>query len=159
MCEKCPEKVTALIAHDSTQFTEDDREWLNELPEDMLDKFIPKITVHKEVTTPTLDEAWEIIKAQAKPEDYLAHLPDETKIQINAEFKAKEERQAIVQNILTNSDWTQEELNDMSLVVLKKVEAQCKNSVTNYSMITGGTDKKKVGSIAPMPVPGVEFEN
>ena len=148
MCEKCPEKVDELISNEMTQFTSDDRDWLEELPEDMLDKFVPKaITVNK---------AWDVIKKQAKPEEYLTNIPEEVRLQINAEAKEKEERQTIVQNILTNSDWTQEELDGMSLNVLKKLEATKTPEVVNYAVVAGRNQKQATGP-APMPRPGVKF--
>ena len=157
MCEVCKEKVKELIAHESTHFTEDDREWLEALTEDKLDKLIPKL-IQVDIKVPTVEEAWNIIKG-VTPEDYIAHIPDEVKVQINNEFKMKEERQAITQSILANSkEWEETELTGMSLNVLKKLEATTKSVVTNYSIrgIRGNVNEQ---GIAPMPLPGVKFEN
>lgn len=161
MCEKCPEKVDALISNEVTQFTEEDKEWLNELPEDMLDKFIPKIVkVNAELKAPTLAEAWEIVKTQSKPEDFISNIPEEVKVQINSEQKAKEEREAVIQNLLANSDWTEEEKAELYAApfsILKKLDIAVKPDVTNYAVVPS-KNRKQVSGVVPMPLPGVEFE-
>lgn len=50
----CPNKVTALIAHASTQYTEEDKEWLSAFDNVQLDKMLPKeveLVVHKKTET------------------------------------------------------------------------------------------------------------
>ena len=145
MCEKCPEKVTALIANDGTQFTEEDRDWLNELPEDMLDKFIPKAV--------TVQRAWDVIKTQAKPEDYIANIPEEVQVQINSVLKEKEERQILTQTLVANGAWTEDELSGMSFSILKKLDSTA--SVSNYAGIAGGSPRRStVEGLEPLPLTG-----
>jgi hypothetical protein len=161
MCAPCKEKVNELIAHESTLFTDDDREWLEALTEDKLDKLIPKvITVQTEVKIPpTVDEAWEIVLKDIENtlDDFVAHVPEQAKVQINSEFKEKEERQNVVENLITNSDWKEEELDKMPLSVLKKLESSLNKEGTDFSingMRSRGGESSKV---RPLPLPGVKF--
>lgn len=161
MCEPCKERVDELIAHEGTHFTEDDREWLEALTEDKLDKMIPKmIRTNKEsVKPPTIDEAWDIIQKGAQPNDYMAHIPDEVKIQINTEIKTKEEHDALVQSILANSqnELTAEELGALSVNVLKKLVKP--EGQATYVGQTGGAGQPAKAGVAPMPLPGVKLES
>ena len=161
MCEPCKEKVNGLIAHEGTHFTEDDREWLEALTEDKLDKMIPKmIRTNKEsAKPPTVDEAWDVIQKDSKPADYMAHIPDEVKIQINTEIKNKEEHDALVQTILANSqnELTAEELGVLSVNILKKL-AKSEGQAT-YVGQTGGAGQPAKAGVAPMPLPGVKLES
>lgn len=161
MCEPCKEKVNGLIAHEGTHFTEDDREWLEALTEDKLDKMIPKmIRTNKEsAKPPTVDEAWDVIQKDSKPADYMAHIPDEVKIQINTEIKNKEEHDALVQTILANSqnELTAEELGALSVNVLKKLVKP--EGQATYVGQTGGAGQPAKAGVAPMPLPGVKLES
>lgn len=57
----CPDKVGALIAHASTQFTEKDKEWLSTLENSQLDLMLPK-----EVKEPTVNTKEDTKKKDAK---------------------------------------------------------------------------------------------
>lgn len=146
MCTPCKEKVNELIAHESTHFTEDDREWLETLTEDKLDKFIPKLV---QVNKPTVEDAWEIIKG-VTPDEYIAHIPEEVKVQVNNAFKEKEERQTIITNILTNSKvWKEEDLVSLSVNMLKKLEVTTKPVITDYSVM-GTRGKPTDDTVTPL---------
>jgi hypothetical protein len=147
MCEKCKEKAGLLIGNESTNFTEDDRDWLEALTEDKLDKLIPKIRTNKKTT---IAEAWEMV---TKSEDFINHVPDEVKVQINTAFRESEERQTLTTNIMTGSDWTEDELNGMSLSVLKKLETV--KAGANFSANAAGVQKEV--KVAPLPIPGVKL--
>lgn len=162
MCEPCKERVDELIAHEATLFTEDDRDWLEALTEDKLDKLIPRVNkTPAEPKAPTMEEAWNVIKAEAKPEDYISHLPEDVVVQINAEQKMKEERQNIIEHITAHStDWAQDDLVAMPFSILKKLKTTLDSGAPNYVANAGGVRNLETGKkgITPMPLPGVKFE-
>ena len=153
MCEKCKEKANALIAHANTHFNESDRDWLEALTEDKLDKLIPKV-VQVNATSPSLDDAWKVINANAKTiEDYTAKLPDEIKSKVEVGMTAyKEMRDNINQNIASNTEegtWTVEELDAMPLETLQKLEKSVKKA--DYS-VNGQRTVVASGSSAVPPM-------
>jgi arsenate reductase-like glutaredoxin family protein len=169
MCEKCPEKVDELIANSATNFTKDDREWLDTLTEDKLDKLIPKRV--RSVNTPeiTVDKAWEVINTNSKGvDDYLKNLPADVKVQVEKGLETyKEEHKKVVKFILDNTAkeiWEEEELNNMSMEVLKKIqktiESVDEEELADYSAQSAGGNgqqPKKV-KIAPLAPIGVTFK-
>lgn len=156
MCGTCKEKVNGLIAHANTHFDENDREWLEALTEDKLDKLIPKVVQVNVV--PSLVDAWKVVKAQAQPADYLSNVPDDVKLQINAVAKEKEEREAVTTYLTTSSDWTVEELDAMSLNALKKLEAREKSAPANYAGAAagGGAQGAAVAGLQPLMPPDLK---
>lgn len=131
MCEKCPEKVDALIAHKATNYTESDRTWLQELDEDKLDRMIPR-TIRANEEKPekkevSVEEAWKVVQANSKGlDDYLENLPDGVKTEVKKGLEVfKEQREAVVKKIMDNSGegvWTEDELGKMDFAVLQKIE-------------------------------------
>ena len=173
-CEKCPEKVDELIANSATHFGDSDRDWLLELSEDKLDKLIPKrVRVNAEVIpeskSPTVDEAWNVIQANAKNEDYLNHLPKDMKGLYEEGVKVlKEQRETLMKSIMDNTEkdtWTKAELEAMDLNVLKKLDKSINkddsnNSGVNYVAMSAGTNGNgdDVDIVPPLAAPGVKFE-
>jgi hypothetical protein len=154
MCEKCPEKVNALIAHTSTHFDESDRDWLGALTEDKLDKLIPKV-MQANTSAPSLEDAWKVINTNAKSiEDYTSKLPESIKAQVETGLNAyKEMRNGINTNIIANTDegtWSEDELNAMSLETLQKLEKSVIKS-GDFSVQGVSSYKSSDGTvIAPM---------
>ena len=162
MCEPCKEKVNALIAHTSTHFTENDREWLDTLTEDKLDKLIPKV-VQTNAKAPTLEDAWNVINANARSiEDYTAKLPEAIKKQIDLGLNSyKEMRNGVNQNIIANTEegtWTVEELDAMPLETLQKIEKSVTKDKGAADFTVQGVSayKKEDGGITPMLPSGFE---
>jgi hypothetical protein len=173
MCEKCPEKVDLLVANSATHFDDSDRDWLLELDEGKLDKLIPKrVRVNAEPPAepkaPTVEDAWKVIRANAKSEDYINHLPEDLKgMYTQGVAVLKEQKDNLVKSIMDNTEkdtWTKEELDEMDMSVLKKLEKSVHkvdaddNNGSNYAAMSvnnGGS----VGSIVePLVAPGIELE-
>lgn len=149
MCEPCKEKVNALIANANTHYTESDRTWLEGLPEDKLDKMIPKVVTVNVDSPVTTEKALEVLG--------IAKEQYEKGLEIY-----NNRRKEVITNIIANTEqgvWTEEVLNTMKLDVLEKLEktATTKKAGTVY---VGGGAGVSVGqaTIAPMPLPGIEFE-
>ncbi len=155
MCKTCKEKAAALIANSHTHFDENDREWLEALSEDKLDKMIPKVKtvektveveVNKEVTKEMALEVLGIEKSQY-----------EKGLEI---YNAK--RSEVVTNILNNTEkgvWTKEDLEAMKLETLERIEKSIKKKEGGFYVgggnNNGGADDFEV---QPMMIPGVEFD-
>jgi hypothetical protein len=157
MCKQCPEKAKMLVESPNTNFVESDLEWLSELGEDKLDKMIPKLNVNKQ--PPTLEEAWRVIQAnQVSLEDYLKALPVNIKSEVEKGLQLfKELRSNMVKNILENTEkdtWKEEELNEMSVEVLQKIEKSIqKSSNGNYSLlgVHGSGESKNEAEVVMLP--------
>jgi hypothetical protein len=171
MCDKCPEKVDALIAHSATHFEENDREWLENLDENQLDKLTPKVYRRRtqkpaviEQEEVTVEEAWNVIQANSETvEDYLKGLPENIRKQFEKGVEIyADQRKKVVDSILNNSekdDWTEEELNGMKLEVLQKIEKTLVGKDQGATVYFQGRNNLGVNSVEPMPIPGVEFED
>jgi hypothetical protein len=168
MCDKCPEKVDELIANSATHFEETDREWLTALTEDKLDKLIPKRvrTIISDPKPVTVNEAKEVIQANMQGEELLKLLPEEMLARYNTGVKIyNDRRNSVIQSIMDNTEkdtWSKEDLESMKLDVLEKIEKSVKKSVegvANYAGQAAGNASSGKPEIAPMPLPGVEFEN
>jgi hypothetical protein len=162
-CAKCPEKVEELIAHSATHFEEADRDWLNDLSEDKLDKLIPKrVRTNTDSETMTLDKAKDFIQANMKAEDRLSLLTDDMKSQYEAGVKIyKEQRDETIKSIMDNTEegtWTKDELEVMKLDVLKKLEKSVKKSDSTVHVNSTGSNGKDNDSVEPMLIPSMEFD-
>jgi hypothetical protein len=168
MCSKCPEKVQALVDSPKTNFDESDLEWLSTLDEDKLDKLIPKLSVETEIKLPTVEEAWEVVRAGlSNLDDYIKLLPEDVRQQVNVGLEVFQRvRQETITSIQANTEkdtWKNEDLEKMSLDVLKKIE----KSIQKKSELTDNVDyslrgvREDIGSgskVKPMPLPGVSFK-
>ncbi|MFW6121526.1 MAG: DUF2213 domain-containing protein [Petrotogales bacterium] len=162
-CVKCPEKVEELITHSATHFEEADRDWLNDLSEDKLDKLIPKrVRTNNDTETMTLDKAKDFIQANMKAEDRLSLLTDDMKSQYEAGVKIyKEQRDETIKSIMDNTEegtWTKDELEVMKLDVLKKLEKSVKKSDSTVHVNSTGGNGKDKDSVEPMLIPSMEFD-
>ena len=139
--EKCTpcvqEKVTALIGDGKGKFKETDREWLETLSEEQLDKLTPTV-ITKEV---------EVLSAEDKA------------VLEEAKQAKKEKREANIKRIQNNSkDWTKEELEVMSDSVLTKIAGMVGKEVVDYSAFGGTGFQTDSSKIEPLPPTGIEFK-
>ncbi len=155
-CAKCPEKVDALIANSATHFEESDRDWLNELTEDKLDKLIPKKVVQTNESqnqgkTITESEAWSVLKL--------------SKEQYEMGVKVyNDQRAEVTKEILDNSEkdvWSEDELKSLKLEVLKKIAKTLKKKeeqeVGNYIGMGAGIGTNGKSSGSKPYIPEIEF--
>lgn len=154
MCEPCKERVNELIAHASTHFDETDREWLETLTEDKLDKLTPK-KVEVNVTVPSLEDAVKMIQTNAKGlEDYLSVLPENVKAEVRVGLATfKEKKDALIASIQANTEkgvWSEDELNVMSYEMLQKIE---KSVVKPDYSINGSKVKDTKSEVEPLMLP------
>ena len=159
MCEPCKERVNELIAHESTHFDETDREWLEALTEDKLDKLVPK-KMQVNVTVPSVEDAVKVIQTNAKGlDDYLNILPENVRAEVNLGLATfKERKDALIASIQANTEkdtWSEDELNVMSLNTLQKLEKSVikKGEMHDYSVngLRGATTEKS--KIEPLMLP------
>lgn len=147
MCEPCKKKVDALIANTNTHFNESDREWLEALTEDKLDKMIPKLVqTNSEPVPVSKEKALEVLGIEK--EQY------EKGLEI---YNTR--RQEVITSIMANTEsglWTNEVLATMKLDVLEKIEKSAVKKATVY--VGAGAPAPTNGTVAPMPLPGIEFE-
>jgi len=103
----CEAKVDALIANADTNFGASDKEWLNALKEEQLDKLTPVEPEKKEVTPVQVnsEEVIETFKGTLKTiEDYTALMPEAMKAQVAGGVKLyTEHRASLVKGILDKS--------------------------------------------------------
>lgn len=159
MCEPCKERVNELIAHESTHFDETDREWLEALTEDKLDKLVPK-NMQVNVTLPSVEDAVKVIQTNAKGlDDYLNILPENVRAEVNLGLATfKERKDALIASIQANTEkdtWSEDELNVMSLNTLQKLEKSVikKGEMHDYSVngLRGATTEKS--KVEPLMLP------
>ena len=159
MCEPCKERVAELIAHESTHFDETDREWLEALTEDKLDKLVPK-NMQVNVTLPSVEDAVKVIQTNAKGlDDYLNVLPENVRAEVNLGLATfKERKDALIASIQANTEkdiWNEDELNAMSLNTLQKLEKSVikKGEMHDYSVngLRGATTEKS--KVEPLMLP------
>lgn len=173
MCEKCPEKVDMLIANSATHFDDSDRDWLLELDEGKLDKLIPKrvranTEVPAEPKAPTVEDAWKIIQANAKNDDYINHLPEDLKgMYTQGVAVLKEQKDALIKSIMDNTEkdtWSKDELEVMGMDVLKKLEksvnkvTEVPNNHANYAAMSVNNGGAQEAVVVDPLVPGIELE-
>ena len=159
MCEPCKERVNELIAHESTHFDETDREWLEALTEDKLDKLVPK-NMQVNVTVPSVEDAVKVIQTNAKGlDDYLNVLPENVRVEVNLGLATfKERKDALIASIQANTEkdiWNEDELNAMSLNTLQKLDKSGikKGEMHDYSVngLRGATTEKS--KVEPLMLP------
>jgi hypothetical protein len=116
-CSPCVKAaVDNLIANKSTAYQETDREWLEALSEEQLEK------MHPQVNEVTKEEAIAILSSLSQDE-YIETLPEVLRQQVKNAIQAnKERKEKMVATITANAKhWTADELNAMSDDVLTKL--------------------------------------
>lgn len=145
----CPEKVTKLINHEMTAYTESDREWLNAVESDRLDKMFPTDVQANE--EPITDEKIKETISGYEAEQIIGLLPDSLKANVESGLEIlTQKRNEKVQLILDNSKegtWEKEELTAMSDSLLDKlvktVPIKEEKTVVDYSGMGLGTKRTK----------------
>lgn len=144
----CCEKVDELINNQSTQFTEDDREWLETLKEEQLEKLSPlsggettpqNNTSGGTATATDDDEPGTVNEVQIsgeklaqalknhvqKPEDFInlapKELQDSLRSGLNLHREQRKQMISAIQNNVAEGTFTEKELNEMSTDWLKKM--------------------------------------
>jgi ribosomal protein L22 len=118
----CPQKVEELIVNVAAKFTADDREWLQSLTEEQLEKVTPKVVqvnVGKEHVTSHL-------ATYKSAEEVLELLPEALRNDISAGLEMnKAKRAELVTKIQANASskdvWAKEELEAMETGMLEKL--------------------------------------
>lgn len=155
MCKTCKEKAAALIANSHTHFDENDREWLEALSEDKLDKMIPTVkTVEKTVE---VEVNKEVTKEKALEVLGLEKSQYEKGLEI---YNAK--RSEVVTNILNNTEkdvWSKEDLEAMKLETLERIEKSI-GKKEGVFYVGGGSNNGDTDDfeVQPMMIPDVEFD-
>lgn len=125
MSEKCSPCVKAavdnLIANKATAYQEADRDWLENLSEEQLEKMNPQppVQVNKKVSK---EEAITVL-SELTQEEYLNTMPKALREQVQAGLRVNAERRnALIEKINTNaSSFTKEELGAMPTEMLEKL--------------------------------------
>ncbi len=145
-CTPCvKKKVDELIANSQGRWTEDDREFLQDFPEDKLDKLTPIVTeriVEKEVQVNVLSK---------EDQDALTAY----------KLEKKEKREQLMKDIQTNSTkelWPDDVLNGMTDDHLKRLfDSVKKENTVDYSL-RGAEVQTYKSKVRPMPPTGIEFK-
>jgi hypothetical protein len=161
--------VDGLINNANTTYEEADREWLEGLTEEQLNKMTP-VTVEKEVPAKVTNE--QIMSAFTEsmktPEDFLKVVPAGMRDQLQSGLELQANTKTkMVDGIIANTEegtWTKEELEAMPFNSVAKIYKTCKatedvGTVVDYSAMGGGiqnnNSEEQVEVMAPM---GVEFK-
>ena len=139
--------VQGLIDNASSQFSEDDRDWLSTLEESQLAKLSPVVSeevveevveeeVVSEITAAPVDESIGTVIGNAAPvstEDYIKNAPDEIKAVLNSGLNMHRNRKkALVDGLLANTRCTFDaaQLNAKDVPELEQIAALAGSDVT-----------------------------
>jgi hypothetical protein len=151
----CKEKIDAIIAHEATMFTEDDREHLEALPEVMLDKMLP-VENTEEDPPPVENEEEAPVEEEVQAltsSDYIKNAPPEIgDVLMDAMAARNEKRKDLIDKITGNEHnmFSAQELAEKStheLTMLAKLaftpERENDFSLQGLSTRRGGTFTSK----------------
>ena len=141
-CAGCMEKIVGLINNKQTRFGKEDREWLLEQEESVLDKLMP---VEPEPIQVNREQALDVLKEEfTDVQKVIELLPAKVKEKIEKGLAVHaSQRKEKVDKILANTKevWTEDDLNGFSDEMLEKLEKSIK-PVENYSGM-GGVPKQE----------------
>lgn len=161
-CAPCAEKIAALIANEATQFTEEDRDFLESLEESRLDRLVPvaakpaenkKPAQEKKNEDPAKNEdrpegieksveqqIREMVKNSQNAEEYIDKVfPPELAEQYKAGLKLhREKRNVLIKAITENSEFTEDEIKDFPTERLEKLSKAVVREQADYSLNGGG---------------------
>ncbi len=163
-CKPCIKAaVDTLINNKATSWSENDREFLEGLTENQLEKFNPVV----------IEKTIEVNKTSAAPkttEEYLATIPKEIREQVETGLRVhSEQKTAMVAAIMANNEnvWTKEELEATPFATLQKIQMTVnankkvvEEETVNY-MAFGSTPEvvvNKSGNVEVMAPIGVTFK-
>ena len=122
----CPEKVDALITNEATAWTEDDREWLESLNEDQIDKMETTTQVNEPEPEPEPEIDPEPTNQEVTLASYLNEAPPEIRAVLNEGMKAMDaQRKELMDKVLNHegNSFTEKQLKDMDTEVLQGMVA------------------------------------
>jgi len=161
--EGAPCKVTELINHKLTKFTEDNREWLETLEEGQLDTLFPNEPEAKKEDPPQInaEQVKQVVRELfSKQEEYIDLMPENMRDSTRAGLKLhKEQREKMIKGVLDNVKdvWTEDELKSMDANTLNKVfNSIKKEEITDYSLLGTGVSGGK--GQTPLYPGGIEIE-
>jgi len=160
------EKVDMLINSKHTTFEEADREYLESVPEEHLDKMVTmekpvevvkEVEVNKEMDK---EQAIQVLQDHmSDPEKAIAMFPDEIQDQMRSGLNLHRERkQKLVEAITANTDaYTADELKEMSMGALEKLGKAVIKAPVDYSALgAGGGLNPQANTVQPMIPPNIE---
>lgn len=151
-CTPCvKQKVDDLIANSQGKYTEGDREMLETLNEDLIDRIAQPV----EKTVEVIKEVEKIIEVNVLSE------ADKTDLAVYRK-QLKDKRDAIIKTIQDNlgkETWTDEVLGSMQDEILEKVVGLVKkNEVVDYSLNGGNGVQTNQNKVEPLPPTGIKFK-
>jgi len=148
----CEERVEALIKNEKTTFTEDDKEWLNNLDQEQYERVeTTALRFHevdnkvdepeKKETVDNQDPATED-KKPITTEDYIKQAPPEIQSVLNESLALhNQKRQTLIEGLMANerNKFTKEQLEEMDTIQLEQIAALADIPVkANYAANSGG---------------------
>lgn len=169
MCTECVKNlVNGLIANKATAYSEDHREQLEALPEDLLEIMSQNVKKEPAVNTQKKPERADIISVLSEnpltKEEYLKTVAPEVREQLETSMQVHEaQKTKLVEAITANSQaWTEEELKSKNLVELQKIYSLVPQKeteeVVEYLGIGGFTANSTSQNGEVMLPPGVTLE-
>lgn len=166
-CQVCKDKASALIANTATKFTEDDRDFLEGLEVNQLDKLEPTTvtkTVPGSVSNEQIMSAFQ--ESVKTPEDFLKFVPEGMRDQFASGLEMQTNAKAVMtEAIMANTYegvWTKEELEAMPTSSVTKIYKSVKPADSEEAPIFMGAPanlqanvNEEVEAMAPL---GVDFE-
>lgn len=125
----CEKRVTALITNEKSVFTEDDREWLQAMNEEQIEKLESTVVISNEENELKPKESKVEPKqnsAEQEWQDFMAKAPAQYREMINQGLQQLDKKRAELMTKITNSEGnvlTEEQLKAMDIVVLESVAA------------------------------------
>ena len=139
----CPDKVEALINHELTKYTKEDKEWLSALEEATIDKMFPN-EPEKEEESPQLneDEKKQVI------EDYKKTQPTvDPEVFAYGKKTYDADREKMSKSILVNTEdntWAEEDLKEMKMDTLEKLYKSTLKEESDFSVLGGNGERTKI---------------
>ena len=132
MAEKtcCPKKVAALIANEKSAFTDADKEFLEGLTEDQLDKIVNSLEMKEEKKVETVPVVNTAVKVDMK--SYLESAPDEIRAVLNAGLRELDnKRNDLMKQIMENPNnmFKEDQLRAMDTQNLEAIAHLAKQAV------------------------------
>lgn len=160
----CPEKVELLIQDERSRFTEEDREWLLTLSEEMLEKVQPvivekevikEVQVNKEIPVTKEQIVQALNQSFADEKNFLSLVPSSIRDQLESGLRLHaEQRQKWIDHIMANQAtqvWGKEQLAAMAASDLERLSLSIPAKV-NYTLrgapvasyANGGVEEEKL---------------
>jgi len=164
----CPKKIDLLIHSPHSPFEEKDKELLESLDAELIDKIAAPVAIlegkdkmekqeEKKEPQVNAEQAIQVLKETLKtPEEFIKILPEEMQDQLRSGLKLhKEHRNKLIENIMTNSDvFSKEELEAKATEELEKLSKLVKVPA-DYSVLGVNGSKPSVGEVLLPPGVGV----